>query len=583
MKKPPFWVYSAIILLQGCLVQAAIYHVSTGGIDTDVGSEEHPWRTIEKAATTMVAGDQVIVQQGNYDERIVTSRGGTSESSRISYKATGRVVMRGFSVGHPFITVEGFEVTGHSSADVYDGYIEVTRNGDHFRFLTNTVRDGIYLVSPDIVFHDNEPAPDTITCASGGFLAAGFKPGQTIFLQKGTNNVTPANTGTRVITSVSDDTLTVGGSLVDDGPVHAYITGSYVYGLVVLSGATNCLFQGNSFTNLSFDSWFVGGVSNLFEGNTLSYCHGWDLIHFMGDGHVFTKNWLRYSPLVVYQVSPDSTENWPTKYQNIVFSNNFFEGVSAVLSSQKYNTTGSGPLTYVRNVFVDIGRFVGRFPNTTFENNTFLRVASRGNAVISVAQHPLLFTTDNYATNAVIRNNIFVGCGEVQFPWTESTTGWYEFSGPTESVRAEGNFVAGAAPDYGSKLGWGEGDPGLNGGDPGFVNVNDPLGPDRLPFTDDDGLRLNYESKLISAGSGGITIGAYAAPIGGGPNLVVERISADQVRLSWPESASGWQLQGAPTASGTWTNIEQEPTIFDGRFRLDVDISGGGGFFRLKR
>lgn len=43
----------------------------------------------------------------------------------------------------------------------------------------------------------------------------------------------------------------------------------------------------------------------------------------------------------------------------------------------------------------------------------------------------------------------------------------------------------------------------LEGGKPSFVSIDDPLGPDGLPFTADDGLRLRAESKLLGAGARG--------------------------------------------------------------------------------
>ena len=50
-------------------VRAATYYVSTSGNDGNNGTSlSTPWRTINKAAQTMVAGDTVYVRGGTYRE-----------------------------------------------------------------------------------------------------------------------------------------------------------------------------------------------------------------------------------------------------------------------------------------------------------------------------------------------------------------------------------------------------------------------------------------------------------------------------------------------------------------------------------
>jgi hypothetical protein len=51
---------------------------------------------------------------------------------------------------------------------------------------------------------------------------------------------------------------------------------------------------------------------------------------------------------------------------------------------------------------------------------------------------------------------------------------------------------------------------GLNGGDPRFANLANPLGPDGIPFTLDDGLKPLPTSPLCGKGQGGSDIGAYS-------------------------------------------------------------------------
>jgi parallel beta-helix repeat protein len=75
-----------LILSAGLTIQAATYFVSPSGADTGPGTEALPWRTIQKAADTMVAGDTVYIKVGTYSERVVPQNSG-SAGNFIAYTA----------------------------------------------------------------------------------------------------------------------------------------------------------------------------------------------------------------------------------------------------------------------------------------------------------------------------------------------------------------------------------------------------------------------------------------------------------------------------------------------------------------
>ncbi len=56
-----------------------IYYVSTQGNDTDPGTEASPWKTIQKAANTIKAGDTVYIRGGVYNERVVLKTSGSQD------------------------------------------------------------------------------------------------------------------------------------------------------------------------------------------------------------------------------------------------------------------------------------------------------------------------------------------------------------------------------------------------------------------------------------------------------------------------------------------------------------------------
>lgn len=68
------------------LDSGGIYYVSPGGNDANLGTITQPWRTIQKAANTLVAGDTVYVRTGTYPEQVIPQNSG-SDGNYITYAA----------------------------------------------------------------------------------------------------------------------------------------------------------------------------------------------------------------------------------------------------------------------------------------------------------------------------------------------------------------------------------------------------------------------------------------------------------------------------------------------------------------
>ncbi len=77
----------------GSAKAASVYYVSTTGNDvTGTGTLSNPWKTIQKAADTMTAGDTCIIRGGTYRETVTLNTSGTS-ANPINFKAyTGETV-----------------------------------------------------------------------------------------------------------------------------------------------------------------------------------------------------------------------------------------------------------------------------------------------------------------------------------------------------------------------------------------------------------------------------------------------------------------------------------------------------------
>jgi alpha-L-arabinofuranosidase len=76
------------------------YFVSVSGNNTNPGTREQPFLTIQKAADVMQPGDVCIVRAGTYREWVKPARGGSSELNRIIYKAAPgeEVIIKGSEI-----------------------------------------------------------------------------------------------------------------------------------------------------------------------------------------------------------------------------------------------------------------------------------------------------------------------------------------------------------------------------------------------------------------------------------------------------------------------------------------------------
>jgi len=89
-------------------ISAASYYVSTTGNDANNGSQATPWRTIQKAASTVSAGDTVNVASGTYSESVSFGRGGAS-GAPVTF--VGPATVSSFTVSADYVTVRNFSVT----------------------------------------------------------------------------------------------------------------------------------------------------------------------------------------------------------------------------------------------------------------------------------------------------------------------------------------------------------------------------------------------------------------------------------------------------------------------------------------
>lgn len=117
--------------------QAAAYVVDAAApaaSDANPGTEQKPFRTVQRAADVARPGDTVYVMAGKYDERIKVKSGGT-EGKPVAFVARPRhsATVAGFDLQASYVRLEGFEITAAKPAtavqldashcEVLDNYI----------------------------------------------------------------------------------------------------------------------------------------------------------------------------------------------------------------------------------------------------------------------------------------------------------------------------------------------------------------------------------------------------------------------------------------------------------------------------
>lgn len=129
-------VFSLLMyLLAANSAQAATYYVSGTGNDNNSGTQAAPWRTIQKAANTMVSGDTANILAGTYTGNVNITRSGTS-SSKIEYAGTSNAFLVGIvEINASNIIFRDMDVRGNiwiegSSNIIEDNYVHDSSDDD---------------------------------------------------------------------------------------------------------------------------------------------------------------------------------------------------------------------------------------------------------------------------------------------------------------------------------------------------------------------------------------------------------------------------------------------------------------------
>jgi len=205
---------------EGDAAAPSTYYVASGGDDSNPGTEALPWKTVTKAAETLVAGDTVYIKEGTYNERVMPQNSG-SPGKYITYTAySGDVKIDGTGINVPSGWGDGlFSVEGKS-------YIKVLGLG-----VMNSSNTGYLVRSSDHIIIEN--------CYASGCQASG------IFVREGTDIVIDSNEITNVCKAATQEGITlsgVDGFEVKNNHVH---DNPYQEGIDAKDGCRNGKIYGN--------------------------------------------------------------------------------------------------------------------------------------------------------------------------------------------------------------------------------------------------------------------------------------------------------------------------------------------------
>jgi parallel beta-helix repeat protein len=343
----------------------ATYYVATTGLDSNAGDLNGPWRTLSKAAATVVAGDTVYVRGGTYYEQVILAKSGTS-ASPITF------------TGYPGDAVPIISLGSNWAIDGGDGgVVEIT--GDYNVFNGLTVQNGTNAAVPTwssvgirITGNNSTVTNNTVQ----------FIPASGIWIQSN-NNVISGNTvqSTALVNYGGTNSFWGTGIAIqgyEDG-VHFLsnnvISNNFVYnnwgeGIYAFYGVSNTRIQGNE----AYNNWSLNiGLANSYNStisNNLSY-------------YASPPSGMGIGLPIVVTIDGDSTDPAPLNnsvYNNFVYGSHIHIAQFSSIYSPIRNTTiyyntvvnPSGDAIWIGGVqnglVIRDNLFVGNGSNTYYTN-----------------------------------------------------------------------------------------------------------------------------------------------------------------------------------------------------------------------
>lgn len=396
------------------------FYVSPEGLDTNPGTLELPFKTVQKGINSITQpGDSVIVRGGVYSEKINI---GSSKSGN----STNRVVIQAYAGETPIL--DGTNVTFVNDGDkmVNIGASYVTFSGFEVRNAQakGISVDGNYNIIENNKVHDLRRYGISVYRWLNSPIPTG-----NIIRNNEVYNVMLKNLQGAMGGGGWDAIIAVGGDNAENiGPTETTIEGNIVHhgwgeGIMCFGGATKCYIRKNTV----YESWsvliYLAGTSESIVEKNFIYDHT----------PLDTTNGTtrRYTPLG-FNVNTESEDCF--NRDNII-RNNIVVGARVGVNYANYSADNAARATACTG-----------FINTTVEYNTFYHTQDygikieegkntgalfRNNIFYSTLGNFIKYSNPNPAYNVtytkpVFQNNLFynpTGSSLQSFKWNQDTTG----------------------------------------------------------------------------------------------------------------------------------------------------------------
>ena len=186
----------------------SLYVSPTGNDTTGNGSVGSPWRTIQKAADSVLVGDTVYVRAGTYTEAVLISRSGSS---------TNYITFRNF--GTDSVTLKPPGTSATSSPAIQPDQVALNVTGNYlkikgFTFTTSSIGIMLADASHDVIIEDNVVTDWTIYGIRIGGVSANPARAEG---QSTVENITVQRNHVRATIADPENTRTIDPGLVDSG------------------------------------------------------------------------------------------------------------------------------------------------------------------------------------------------------------------------------------------------------------------------------------------------------------------------------------------------------------------------------
>jgi len=342
------FIIGSILIFNTTTSKSATYYVDLTGNDSNPGTQESPWKTIQKAANVVMAGDTVLVGPGNYKE-LVNLKRQVPLGDYITFDGQNQATNAQFQISIPNIRIRNFTITGLTNK--YTGLIDL-RRGAHSAYIEGNIIDAAYA--------------DSVRAVNWDY-----------------GSQTPIDPNVASKITVTNN----------------YITHVYNTVTITLMGTNNIIVNNEMRDIRDADYFHVFGISNIIRGNI---CIGFEDTPYSGNhmdcfqtfglnGHA-AKHMIIEGNVFGYNYRPTDAD------------------IAQICQLEQNLNHEIHNWDIRNNIFFGLLKGECGIPSVRWHNNVFYQIwtnAAGGAITINWAENGR-----NNATNSQILNNVFLGCGK---------------------------------------------------------------------------------------------------------------------------------------------------------------------------